>query len=59
MCHDYKNLAQKSESERIRYQSELMSVKILIDRHQNSIIKLTEEARLKELDHEIIGNQLK
>lgn len=36
-----------------------MYVKVEVEKHQNYIIKLVEEARLKELDHEIIGNQLK
>lgn len=52
-------LANLSESERVRYQRELMSVKVTTDKQNNHIIKLTEEGKLRQLDQEIIGNQLK
>lgn len=52
-------LAQLSESERLRYQHELMSVKVITDKQNNHIIKLEEEGKLRKLDQEIIGNQLK
>jgi chromosome segregation ATPase len=36
-----------------------MTVKVLIDKQKNHIIKLTSEGSLRELDQENIGNQLK
>lgn len=43
----------------MHYENALMSAKVVIEKSQNRIIKLVEESRLKSLDHEIIGNQLK
>ena len=54
-----KNFSQTSETERLQYQHELNNVKVLIDKQKNSIIKLTQDLQLGELDKEIIGNQLK
>lgn len=39
-------------------QGELGRWRVQADRQKNLIIKLTEEGRLKDLDHEIFGNQL-
>jgi hypothetical protein len=55
---EYKGLALRAERLRERYQGELLKSKVKVDKQMNLIIKLTEEGRLKDLDHEIFGNQL-
>ena len=59
MWESLTSFTQASETERLQYQHELNNIKVIIDKQRNSIIKLTEDKRLGELDKEIIGNQLK
>ncbi|CAI2385299.1 unnamed protein product [Moneuplotes crassus] len=57
--NDYISLSDISESERVIYRRKFRDAKVSSDRQKNQIIKLTEEARLRQLDQEVLRNQLK